>query len=636
MVAAVPLLPLLTPLIKDALIVGGASAVYFLQKPALAPEAPIKRPQPLPKGTGLDNGPVFDFNTINVNNTTYNITPPSVAPGVRVVYVDKGNRVQPKVNINIKAPPSIPKRKLPKAADGQSSTKTLRKKSISVASALENHSFGQLLHIPITAKKETITETVGGDLGEKVAAASLKNADHFALWLGQQNGVLTDADLSKLKALGGSVPYWDATALVMPQFLSGFDGEIGFIYGLEPLHEIASYCRDTSVNARQEVTGWVPKQLDIKQQTSKPSRIYKEPPNAKITNTGINGVAEALEFDWAMETTPEELLKGYGLWQFSKEGSQADFEEKLNKALETDTFDTLLNSVTESTDGNRVQIRSLPRLLTFLQSANFFRAGFHRLPQEYPEYLVKDKGNLTNGKDKEGKYKEPDPILLADALEIQDWQARQLDAFMGEWSTEIVVKSQDGKDENRIHLPNVAEAFGELFQLVFNINLLSEHNTQINIKQLAELLKLFNMGTITHDHAVAITKYLGYSGETKTEEVPLPYNPKAEHLLDFQKPSKTNIIRWNNVDKGIVKEELTFLQINAAKAASAVWRKYKPGEPLPGEKIKQKREEAREKADEQWTKWIATTNVPTGYEKTDAKPTPLIDNIPVPKDQDDA
>lgn len=616
--------------ITEALIIA-AGATYLLAKPANAPTAPPLRPKPVPKNTGLDNGPVFSETTINVNNTTYNITPPSISPGVRVVYVDNGNRVQPKVNINIKKPPSIPKRRLPKAADGQSATKTPRKKSISVASALENHSFGQLLHIPITAKKETITEVIGGDLGGKMAAASVKNASNFGLWLGQQNGSLTEAEREKLKGMGGSVPYWDATALVMPQFLSGFDGEIGFIYGLEPLHEFASYCRDVSINARQEVSGWVPKQLEIKQQTSKAQRSYKEPAIAKITNTGINGVATALEFDWGLEATPEEIMKGFGLMQFSKEGTQADFEEKLSKALDENNFEQFFNGITEATDGNRLQVRNLPRLIGLLSSASFFRAGYHRLPQDYPEYLVKDKAELIKKKDSQTPL-----IQLADALEIQDWQSRQLDAWFGEWATTITVKSQDGKKEEEIHLPNLAEAIGEMFSLLFNVNLLSEHTTQIQIKQMAELAKLFNQGLLTHDHAVAISKFLGYSGETKTEQIPLPYSPKADDLLEYQKPSKADVVRWENVDKSVLKEDLMFVGVNAAKAASAVWRKYKPGDPLPGEKIKQKREDAKKLADEQWDKWIASNNMPTGYEKTDSKPRPIIDNVPIADNQDDA
>jgi hypothetical protein len=633
MPAPVALAPVLIPLLTDAIAIAGAASVYILAKPANAPTAPPLAPKPVPKNTGLNNGPAYTTAPINVTNTTTNINiyPPTVSPGTRVVYVpEPGGRKRPVVNINIKKPPSIPPRKLPAAGDGQDNTKTKRKPSITVSKALENDKFGKLLGVPITTKKEKIVEIVGGDISAKVVAASQKNTENFSLWLAQQTGALQPADREKLKKMGGSVPYWDATALIMPQFLSGFDGEIGFVYGLEPLHEIASYCRDTAVNARQEVTGWIPKELEVKQQVSKAERSYKEPNNAKITNTGINGVATALEFDWAMEATPEEILKGFGLMQFSKEGTQDDFEENLTKALKENKFEEFFKGISEATDGNRLQVRNLPRLLGLLSSASFFRAGYHRLPQDYPEYLVKDKAELIKKKDSQTPL-----IQLADALEIQDWQSRQLDAWFGEWATTITVKSQDGKKDEQIHLPNLAEAIAEMFTLLFNVNLLSEHTTQIQIKQMAELAKLFNQGLLTYDHAVAISKFLGYSGETKTEEIPLPYDPKADDLIDFQKPSTAEVVRWENVDKSVVKEDLTAINISAARAASAVWNKWRPGEPLPGERIKREREREKELADKQWEKWIKSRNIPSGYEKTDAKPRPIIDNVPIADNQDD-
>lgn len=600
----------------------------ILGKPALAPAPPPEAPKPLPPAsyTNNINVPVTINRSFSSSINTYNVNFQSVSPGARVIYVPTGDRVRPQVNNNIKAP-SIPPRRLPKTADGQSATKTLRKKSISVAQARSDRLYGVLLNIPVTGKEETVIEYVGGDLPDKVGNASAKNIDNLALWMAQQSGNLTESEAQRLKAMGGGVPFWDTTALILPQFLNGFDGTIGLIYGLEPLHEIASFCRDTSVNARQKVTGLIPKELKVSQAASSLPRRYKEPPTGtQISNTGLTGIAQALEFDWGMSATPEELIKGYGLWQFSKDGKEADFEEKLNKALEDNSFEAFFNKVSGSTDGNRMQIRSLPRLLTFLQSASFFRAGYHRLPQDYPEYLVKDDGNFEKRKQKD--------ILLHDALEITDWQSRQLDAFFGKWGQKIKVKDSDGNDEE-ICLPNLAEAIAELYALAINVNINSENILQLNVKALAELLKLFTMETLSHDYVVSIAKYLGFNGKTSSENIPISFTPNASSLKELQTPSKIKIIRFKNVDKGIIKEDLATISINAARTASSVFQKWKPGDPLPGERIIDSIEKEKEKYDEQWNKWVTKTNLPTGLEQKDAKATPKIDNIPISKTQDD-
>lgn len=559
---------------------------------------------------------------------------PNITPPPRVIYVPVGGgNSKPDVIYvpSLPAPPTVPPRRLPKEADGQSPTKTPKKHSISIKTALYDEIHGELLTFPLTQKKAVFTRYELDGFAQKMRATLELGANAYGIWLANERGDEIDDGVPAPKT-------YDGTALVTPSNLMGLSGEVGFIYGIGPLTTLASAYQVSRVNARQPVTGYVPLIIEFNSKAiPDPNPSFLGSPGFMISG-GLEGIKKVLgveDFNWLLNAKPEEILKGYGLMQFAKGGDAEDFEEKIESAIKNGTFSQLIASIGETTNGNKLKIKSIPRLIGLLSSAAFFRAGYHRLPQEYPEYLTKDKAGLTTGK----KGSTPPPrkqIQMGDMLEIQDWQNRQLDALFGEWSTTISIKSPDGKEEEEIHLPNLAEAIGELFSLVFNINLLSEHQTQMQIKALSELIKLFNQDLLTHDHVVAISKFLGYNGETKTEEVPLPFNPKADDLLGFQKPSKHKVLRWKNVDRAILKEDLVTLGVNAAKAASAVWRKYRPGEPLPGEKIKEKREEAKKLADEQWDKWIKDNNLPTGYEKLDQKPRPIIDNIPIAESQDDA
>ncbi|BFM40730.1 hypothetical protein [Synechocystis sp. LKSZ1] len=616
--------------------VAAAAIIDYLNPPlSKDPELP-QEPDP----PDINNN--FDFsntNTHNVNNyNTYNFNPPSLTPPPSVVYVPTGNGARPEVSIEIKDPPEVPNRRLPKEADGQTDTKTPKKRSISIKQQLTEKPYGGLLTHPVSTKPIKRYNLQLSKFKEQLTAAKEDSVRKFANWMTlQQAQPANQEEKKEYDELAKDLTLWDSFALVAPASIPGLSGEIGLLYGMKPLAVLASAYNVSRANAYQEVTGYVPLKLTVGNKPiadSTPTTLGDQ--KLQISTDGeIRKVLGVDDFSWALTASPEDILKGYGLLQFAKNGESEEFSKQVKAALESGNVKQFIEGISGTTDGNKLQIKSLPRLMALMSAAAFFRAGYHRLPQEYPEHLVKDKAGLTTGK-KGGTPPPPKLIKLGDMLEIQDWQNRQLDALFGEWATTIKVKSPDGKKEEEIHLPNMAEAIGELFNLVFNINLLSEHQTQMQIKALSELIKLFNQDLLTHDHVVAISKFLGYNGETDSEEVPLPFNPKADDLMEFQQPSKHNVLRWKNVDKAVMKEDLITVGLNAAKAASAVWRKYKPGEPLPGEKIKQKREEAKKLADEQWDKWIKENNLPTGYEKLDQKPRPIIDNIPVSDNQDDA
>jgi hypothetical protein len=344
---------------------------------------------------------------------------------------------------------------------------------------------------------------------------------------------------------------------------------------------------------------------------------------------GIELLNKILDFDWGVKGTPDDILKGWGLMQFAPGGESESFKKSVISAINEGKINDLLKSIEGSTDGNKVEISSLPQLLTHLASADYFRSGHHRYPQEVPHSM--NRRTWEKGK--------PSLMEIGDAGHYQEWIVDQLDALLGQWPTKVriktrdkdgnPVKGEDGKEGELVELPNLAEGMAEILTLLFNVDILTEHNHQLQIKSMIENFKDFNQNTMTYDHVVAISKFLGYHGETYSEQVKIPFTPKAKSLLEFQKPSEPNQIRWKITDAVVLKEEILKMAINAGKAASAVWHKYRPGDPIPGERIKEQRQAEQERSDKEWIEFLKNQNQPTGYAKTDIIPNSTIGERPM-------
>jgi hypothetical protein len=531
-------------------------------------------------------------------------------------------------------PPLKPK---PRKLSPQNPTVGFRKtKKTEVITALESvRSAGDLICYPVRESgiiyqvPETLVETVG--LSDALESKSLSQ------WLALQ---ILPGDSAEKDAAKQELGYFNIAALAMPGSLKGLSGGVSLKAGVRGILAIAETMSARSVNAyigfEPELysvitTQYLPAGVNLKTEFEETPYVTGSVVQGEVTKSlmGIELLNKILDFDWGVKGTPEDILKGWGLMQFAPGGESKSFKESVLSAIKNGKINDLMSTVTSTTDGNKVAIDSLPQLLTHLASADYFRSGHHRYPQEVPHSL----NRRTWEKDK------PKLMEIGDAGHYQEWIADQLDALLGQWPAKVriktrdkagnQVKGKDGKEGELVDLPNLAEGMAEMLTLLFNVNILTEHNHQMQIKSIIENFKDFNQNTMTYDHVVAISKFLGYHGETYTDKINIPFNPKAKSLLEFQKPSEQTQVRWKLTDALIVKEEMIKMAMNAAKAASAVWQKYKPGDKIPGERIKEEREAEQEKTDKAWEEFLKNQNAPTGYAKTDIIPNSTIGDRPM-------
>lgn len=467
-------------------IVGGMVADFIYDSikgdPALAPGELPENPKP----TNTTLNEQFNINTVNQYNTTnYNISPPSISPGVKVIYVPTGNKKQPTVNINIKAPPTVPNRRLPKEADGQNATQTPSQKSISVSKAATEMELGGLLHFPISTKEMEIRQAVGPDLGQKVREANEKSAKNFGLWMAQQSGTLTEQEEKDLEAMGGGVPVWDCAALITPQFLSGFEGEIGFLIGLEGLHAIASEFRNQRYNAFLPVTGIIPQKYKITTFTPQNNRTYKEGKaqyNGKaafITNAGLNGVSSVLGVDEFPISVPRSFVNH----------TDAELDKILDKKIQL-----LGQERTRTTDD---------KLKKAIEAA------------------IEDCEAQKQGK---SVYQ-----TLGNIPQQTSWLARVLDEVLGSYPFSITLRDSDlikvGDQEKTVKVPNIAESLAELQGL----GIVNHAATELSLNFLIRILTETGVGrmqTVKNYYLLDVIRdWLGVRTKDKNIDVQFSYDP---------------------------------------------------------------------------------------------------------------
>lgn len=428
----------------------------------------------------------ININTVNqTNNTVYNVNPPSISPGTRVIYVPTSNGKQPSVEIDIDPPPKVPPRRLPKEADGQNETKTKGKKSISVAVAATDLKLGGLLHIPFTTKEIEIKQAKPVDLVGKVTEANKKSAKNFGLWLALQSGTMTEEDEEELEKLGGAIPIWDCTALITPQQLSGFGGKVGFFIGLEGLHSIAAELKRLKRNAFMEVTGFIPKKYKIKEDNSSVTRAYEEGKTSfdgkalVLTSSGISGLHSALGVDEFPISVPRSFVN--------------HTDEELDKIL--DKKIQLLAQERERTDDAKL-IKAIDAAIADCQAQKQGKSIYqvlNNLPQQ------------------------------------TSWLARVLDEVLGSYPFSITLKDSDliklGDQEKTVKVPNVAEALAELTGLSIVNHAATELSVNFLIRVLTET-GIGRMQTVKNYYLLDVIRdWLGVRTNDKTTEVQFAFDP---------------------------------------------------------------------------------------------------------------
>ncbi|MDZ7968752.1 MAG: hypothetical protein RM368_28005 [Nostoc sp. DedSLP03] len=183
----------------------------------------------------------------------------------------------------------------------------------------------------------------------------------------------------------------------------------------------------------------------------------------------------------------------------------------------------------------------------------------------------------------------PKMIDIESLAELMLWQTKQLDALMGAYPIEIEIEDSDlvkeGNQNEKISLPNQAEAMAELLGLITTIKR-DTHATLITaLKAMGESGMTKNIAIQTLDVALANAEFLGYKLEQKKKQVPSLFTPGGENLTKTLQEKNVEIISYENTDKTDLQDDLKTLKTMAARWNAQNWRQI-TGDPV--EALKQK------------------------------------------------
>ncbi|MGV0105137.1 hypothetical protein NSTCB13_03849 [Nostoc sp. DSM 114160] len=183
----------------------------------------------------------------------------------------------------------------------------------------------------------------------------------------------------------------------------------------------------------------------------------------------------------------------------------------------------------------------------------------------------------------------PKMIDIESLAELMLWQTKQLDALMGAYPIEIEIEDADlvkeGNQNEKISLPNQAEAMAELLGLITTIKR-DTHATLITaLKAMGEAGMTKNLAVQTLDVALANAEFLGYKLEQKKKEVPSLFTPGGENLSKTLQEKNVEIVTYENTDKNDLQDDLKILKTMAARWNAQNWRQI-TGDPV--EALKQK------------------------------------------------
>jgi len=166
-----------------------------------------------------------------------------------------------------------------------------------------------------------------------------------------------------------------------------------------------------------------------------------------------------------------------------------------------------------------------------LLEAIYTRLGVDEFPVKAPALLVQENEAEST---------------LENHAQLWEWQARNLDALMGQFPIKIKVKDSDptteGNQEVEIKLPNVAETLAELFGLVYQAETNGDLLVEMLLRLIPEVLSTKNAALIGQSYSKANSSALGYKINSKEVEVDYNFDlEESQSLPRFLRESKKRL-----------------------------------------------------------------------------------------------
>jgi hypothetical protein len=433
-----------------------------------------------PKGTSIEPQP--DWGDGGKENPRPDTKPPTVPPQIKpnpinfppVYTPPKNPYVSPSYDNDnnppvTKAPPRLPLENL-----DQSGQNFGDYEGVTLQEAVANRAYGALLHSPYSAYPQKARIAVDLGLSTKLNDAATAGAQAFTQWLGRKS----------------SATLYDAIALIVPDQLKSWEGDIGLLFGIEPLLVAANHYSDLAQNARLGVSDTIPLAYDVK--------FYKpKPPQRKLDSKLLGLISQ---FDWL------DIL-GKDFW-----GQDLKIEDWLENAIAT-------NYDTDKWTQNPVKIETLPQLIRHVAAVTYFRLGLNELPFTVPETLNQDL-------DDNDEQKEVDLQSLA---QYQIYFLQALDSVLGQFPIKIKIEDSDliqtGSQELEIDLPNLAETLAEMVGQNLSNQAFIKALIEIGLKNLAETGQTKQQAVQNYYAALANQEYLGYKVKQKAKDIDFVFNP---------------------------------------------------------------------------------------------------------------
>ncbi len=504
--------------------------------------------------------------------------------------------------INIGSPGKsieIPSLRLPLEADKGKGIKTARGKSIDIKKSVYEHKFGKLLHKPITNKKLTVYEFESKDIEKDFDNYQAQNTTRLAEYLSNRDvkGKLLQLPM-KLEELG---------VLLLPENLRGLSGEIGYVFGHEPLSVINRNFTGRSTTAYMPLRKNVYKEYKKIKKTLKSVTVTKQPKEGD--ESGLSLASIGLIWDWLGidnlyrvqdgQLIIDQLLTKFGnvnLLQNKTTKVKGRNQEGVGYEPKAWRFDSLLD------------------YFTSLIAVVFWKIGLNDFPVNVPRNLAElptlDKIQGERQLDKDARkndelnlyFDEGKDINIDEKLseeikekyykdiyslgEFQTWHIRQLDALFGSFPIEIDIEDTDlikvGDQGLKVTFPNLAETVSEMVSMGIEQKALINALMEISLRALQETGSDKVLNTKSFYLLESIIDYLGFKTRKIGKEIQFVYNPiyqsekeEEEKLSEALEPQKVKVDIEEYDDDQSLENHMTALIESARIVKASLWRSVK-------------------------------------------------------------
>ncbi|QMS87310.1 hypothetical protein HUN01_06825 [Nostoc edaphicum CCNP1411] len=197
------------------------------------------------------------------------------------------------------------------------------------------------------------------------------------------------------------------------------------------------------------------------------------------------------------------------------------------------------------------------------------KIGSDDLPASVPKLLTKKDAGI---------------IQIQNLAQYVSYSVKQLDALSGKYPLEIKIKdadlTQEGDQEKKVSLPNIAEALAEIMGILLTLQSESNANLIATTNSMIEAGSAKQSAILAADYSRGNAEYLGYKGKQVEKDVPFTFKPGEPRLDQMLKSGQVKVKGWENDDKEDLNDALAPILELAAMWKAANFKNLGTGDTL--------------------------------------------------------